>query len=66
LKRYTKNLRLLAEQEKVYGDQLPWVQVEKHLAALDRLKRELEQEKIAMALKGMKEKLENETDDAAK
>jgi hypothetical protein len=63
LKRYTRNLRLLAEQQQLYGDQLPWVQVEKHLAALDRLKRDLAREKIAMALKGMKEKLENEPDD---
>ncbi|HUB68727.1 MAG TPA: hypothetical protein VL981_14685 [Candidatus Methylacidiphilales bacterium] len=47
LKRYAKNLRLLAEQEKVYGDQLPWVQVEKHFAALDRLNRDLEREKMA-------------------
>ena len=66
VKRYTKNLQLLAEHQKVYGDQLPWVQVEKHLAALDRLKRELEQEKIADALKSVKEKLENEPDDPPK
>jgi hypothetical protein len=47
LKRYAKNLQFLAEQEKVYGDQLPWVQVEKHFAALDRLQRDLEREKMA-------------------
>jgi hypothetical protein len=39
------------------------VQVERHLAALDRLQRELAQEKIAEALKGVKERLENEPDD---
>jgi hypothetical protein len=62
LKRYAKNLQLLAELEKVYGDQLPWVQVEKHFAALDRLKRDLEREKIAAALKGVKEAMEKEPD----
>ena len=66
LKRYVKNLQLLAAQEQVYGDQLPWVRVEKHLAALDRLKRDLEREKNAMALKSVKEKLEKEPDDPAR
>jgi hypothetical protein len=63
VRRYTNNLKLLAQQEQLYGDQLPWVQVEKHLAALDRLKRDLEQEKIAEALKGVKEKLDREPDE---
>ena len=39
--RYGENLRLLAELEEKYGDQLPWVQVEKHFAALEELKREV-------------------------
>jgi len=42
--RYAENLRLLAELERTYGDELPWIQVEKHLAALDQLKRELAEE----------------------
>jgi hypothetical protein len=62
LKRYARNLQLLAAQERLYGDQLPWVQVEKHLAALDRLKRDLEREKIAEALKGVKETMDKEPD----
>ena len=42
---YAKNIALLAELENTYGDQLPWVQVENHFAALEQLKRDLEQEK---------------------
>lgn len=42
---YAKNLQVLAELEGVYGDQLPWVKVENHFAALARLKQELEDEK---------------------
>jgi uncharacterized membrane protein len=37
--RHARNLRLLAELEKTYGNELPWVQVENHFAALERLKR---------------------------
>jgi hypothetical protein len=35
---YAENLRLLAELEKMYGDELPWVQVEKHFAELKVLR----------------------------
>ncbi|MCE0499610.1 MAG: hypothetical protein LV481_16850 [Methylacidiphilales bacterium] len=66
LKRYTKNLQLLTEQQKLYGDQLPWVQVEKHFAALDQLKRDLAREKISAALKSVKETTEKESDDPLK
>jgi hypothetical protein len=37
--RHAENLRLLAELEEAHGDALPWVQVEKHFAALEELKR---------------------------
>jgi hypothetical protein len=43
--RYAKNLQLLAEMERTYGDQLSWVQVENHFAALKRLERDLAAEK---------------------
>ena len=43
--RYAKNLQLLAELEHLYGEQLPWVQVEKHFAALEELQRELAEER---------------------
>jgi len=39
--RYARNLRLLAELKAEYGDQLPWIQVENHFAALEELKREM-------------------------
>ena len=39
--RHARNLRLLAELKAEYGEQLPWVQVEKHFAALEELKREI-------------------------
>ena len=39
--RHARNLRLLAELKAEYGDQLPWIQVENHFAALEELKREL-------------------------
>jgi len=42
--RYVKNQHLLAELEQAYGEQLPWVLVEKHFAELAKLKRELEEE----------------------
>jgi hypothetical protein len=42
--RYSQNLGLLADLERTYGDELPWIQVEKHMAALDELKRELAEE----------------------
>jgi hypothetical protein len=38
--RHANNLRLLAGLEAEYGDQLSWVQVEKHFAALEKLKQE--------------------------
>jgi signal transduction histidine kinase len=38
--RHANNLRLLAELKAEYGDQLPWVQVENHFAALEKLKQE--------------------------
>jgi hypothetical protein len=42
--RYAKNLKLVAELEEAYGDQLPWIQVENHFAELERLQREMEEE----------------------
>ncbi len=39
---YEENLQLLAKLEKTYGDALPWVQVERHFAALEELKREMD------------------------
>jgi signal transduction histidine kinase len=39
--RHARNLRLLAELKAEYGEKLPWVQVEKHFAALEELKREI-------------------------
>ncbi len=42
--RHANNLKYLAELEVTYGDQLPWIQVEKHFEALKQLQRELEEE----------------------
>jgi hypothetical protein len=42
---YEENLVLLAKLEATYGDALPWVQVEKHFAALEELQREIAEEK---------------------
>jgi ABC-type bacteriocin/lantibiotic exporter with double-glycine peptidase domain len=42
---HAENLRLLAELQAQYGDLLPWIQVEKHFAALEQLQRELAEEK---------------------
>ena len=39
--RHAMNLHLLADLENRYGDQLPWLQVERHLAALGKLEAEL-------------------------
>jgi hypothetical protein len=36
--RHERNLRLLAELKAEYGDQLPWIQVEKHFAELEVLR----------------------------
>jgi hypothetical protein len=55
--RYAVNLRMLAELEAMYGDQLPWIQVEKHFAELDRIKAEMEAEKIAAALKQVRREM---------
>jgi len=43
--RHARNLRLLAELKAEYGDQLPWIQVENHFAALEELKGEMAEEK---------------------
>jgi hypothetical protein len=43
-RRYEANLRLLAQLEREHGDALSWVQMEKHFAALDRLRAELAEE----------------------
>jgi hypothetical protein len=37
---HARNLRLLAELKADYGDELPWVQVENHFAALEKLKQD--------------------------
>jgi len=39
--RHARNQRLLAELRAEHGEKLPWVQVEKHFAALEELKREI-------------------------
>ena len=44
--RYANNLRLLAELKAEHGDQLPWIQVEKHFATLEQLKREIAEDSI--------------------
>jgi len=43
--RHAKNLEILAALEATYGDELPWIKVENHFAALEQLKRDLEEEK---------------------
>ncbi len=40
-RKYAKNFALVAELEKTYGDQLPWVQVNNHFAALEKLQQDL-------------------------
>lgn len=39
--RYAKNLAVVAEMEREYGEQLPWVQVNNHFAELEKLRREM-------------------------
>jgi hypothetical protein len=41
---HTTNLRLLAQLEAQYGEELPWLRVERHLAALEKLRAELERD----------------------
>jgi hypothetical protein len=45
LTRYARNVELLAELEREYGDQLPWIQVENYFAELEDLRREMEEER---------------------
>jgi signal transduction histidine kinase len=45
--RHARNLRLLAELKAEHGDALPWIQVENHFAELERIKRELAEERTA-------------------
>lgn len=40
--RHAGNVELLAEMEASYGDQLPWVQVDRHFAELEKVRREVE------------------------
>lgn len=40
-RQYVDNVALLAKLEATYGDALSWVQVERHFAALEDLKREI-------------------------
>jgi hypothetical protein len=42
--RHATNLRLLAQLEAQYGEELPWLRVERHLAALEKLRAELERD----------------------
>jgi len=44
LENHAKDAALLAELAKTYGDELLWVQVEKHFAELEKLKGEAENE----------------------
>jgi hypothetical protein len=39
---YGHNVRRLAEMEAKYGEDLPWLEVERHLAALGELRKEVE------------------------
>jgi hypothetical protein len=43
--RYARNLEIVAELEKTYGDELPWVKVNNHFAELEKLKEELARER---------------------
>ncbi len=43
--RYERNRQRLAELEREYGEDLPWLQMERHMAALKELQRELEEER---------------------
>ncbi len=43
--RHDRNLALLASLKREYGDDLPWLEVERHLAALEKLVSDLEVEK---------------------
>jgi hypothetical protein len=47
--RHASNLRRLAELEAKYGMNLPWLEVERHLAALAELRGELNREKDGKA-----------------
>lgn len=42
--RHATNLNFLADLEGKYGERLPWIQVERHLAALAEVQRELDEE----------------------
>jgi hypothetical protein len=42
--RHDENMVLLTQLHAEYGDDLPWLQVERHLAALDQLQKELARE----------------------
>jgi hypothetical protein len=42
---YARNVALLARLEAQHGPDLPWLEVERHLAALDQLRVDLAQEK---------------------
>jgi Flp pilus assembly protein TadB len=42
--RYARNLRMLSQLYAEHGNALPWVQVENHLAEMEKLKRELAEE----------------------
>jgi hypothetical protein len=41
---YARNLALLANLESQHGESLPWLEVERHFAALDKLNAELAKE----------------------
>ena len=47
--KYQENLRLLADLEREYGEALPWIEVERHFEALEKLERELAEERAAGA-----------------
>ena len=44
-RRHRRNLQLLKELEARYGEDLPWLQVERHLAAVEKLQEELREER---------------------
>jgi hypothetical protein len=43
--RYAKNLVILAELKREYGENLPWLKMERHFADLAELQRELKEER---------------------
>ena len=52
-RRYAENVKLLTDLEGTYGDDLPWIQVEKHFEALAKLEEELAEEDRAREVRSL-------------